>query len=111
MSEEKIEEKKISKTKMVKDILSQDPTLKPMDIVKIMSEKGITIDNKYVSIIKSKIKTGNKKPVSVAKRRMSGHKSNMADSFEDLLAVKSLYDSLGADRIISAVKAIEKITK
>ena len=105
------EEKKVSKTKMVKDILEQNPSLKPMDIVKIMSEKGVEIDNKYVSIIKSKIKTGNKKPISVAKRRMSGHKSNMADSFEDLLAVKSLYDSIGGDRIISAVKAIEKITK
>jgi hypothetical protein len=105
------EEKKVSKTKMVKDILEQNPSLKPMDIVKIMSEKGVEIDNKYVSIIKSKIKTGNKKPVSVAKRRMSGHKSNMSDSFDDLLAVKSLYDSIGADRIISAVKAIEKLTK
>jgi len=105
------EEKKVSKTKMVKEILEQNPSLKPMDIVKIMSEKGIEIDNKYVSIIKSKIKTGNKKPISVAKRRMSGHKSNVSDSFEDLIAVKNLYDTMGADRIISAVKAIEKITK
>ena len=104
------EEKKVSKTKMVKDILEQNPSLKPMDIVKIMSDKGVQIDNKYVSIIKSQIKTGNKnKPISVAKRRMG--KSNVNNSFEDLFAVKSLYDSMGAERIISAIRAIEKFTK
>lgn len=104
------EEKKFSKTKMVKDILEQNPSLKPMDIVKIMSEKGVEINNKYVSIIKSKISTSKKsKPISVAKRRMGDHKSNMSDSFEDLLAIKNLYNSIGADRIIYAVKTLEKL--
>lgn len=105
------DENKVSKTQLVRELLDKDPTLKPMDIVKIMGEKGVEINNRYVSIIKNKIKnvkSGDKK-VSVAKRRMGGSKHEASGSLNDILAIKDIYDSIGSERIISAVKALEKI--
>lgn len=100
---------KVSKSDVVRDLLEKNPSLKPMDIVKIMGEKGIEITNRYVSIIKNKIKKSKgEKKISAAKRRFnSGHDKDL--NINDMLAVKSLYESMGADRILSAVKALEQI--
>lgn len=100
---------KVSKSEVVRDLLEKDPSLKPMDVVKIMGEKGIEITNRYVSIIKNKVKKSKgEKKISAAKRRFNSSHSNDSN-ISDMLAVKSLYESMGADRIIEAVKAIEQI--
>lgn len=103
-----VEDNKVSKSKLVCELLDKDPTLKPMDIVKIMGEKGIEITNRYVSIIKNKAKNSRgEKKVSVAKRRMNSKRED--SSLNDILAVKSLYESIGGERILSAVETLEKI--
>jgi hypothetical protein len=102
------EENKVSKSKLVCELLDKNPSLKPMDIVKIMGEQGVKINNRYVSIIKNKHKKGGKK-ISLAKRRMNSSKSYENLGVDDMLSVKSLYDSIGADRIVAAVRALEQI--
>lgn len=100
---------KISKSEVVRDLLEKDPSLKPMDIVKIMGEKGIEITNRYVSIIKNKVKNSKgEKKISAAKRRFNSNREHDSN-INDILAVKSLYESIGAERIISAVNALEQI--
>lgn len=102
-----------NKASIVRDLLEKNPSLKPMDIVKIMGEKNIEISNRYVSIIKNKIKksaNGAERKISVAKRRMNLKNSGSLDSnIGDMLAIKSLYDSMGAERLKIAVDALEKI--
>lgn len=112
---------KKTKTSMVQELLEKNPALKPAEISKILSEKGIDIKNSAISVIKNRLK---KKPKTLAKRRMPFAKiakkrsvspkivkTNISqdNSFSDLIAVKDLYCSMGADRIISAIKALEKL--
>lgn len=101
-------EDKVSKTKLVRELLEKNPSLKPMDIVKIMGDKGVEITNRYVSIIKNKVKnTRVEKKISLPKRRLNAQHQN--SDLGDLMAVKDLYESIGSDRIIAAVKALEHI--
>lgn len=103
------EDNKVSKTKLVRELLEKNPALKPMDIVKIMGEKGVEITNRYVSIIKNKVKnTRSEKKISLPKRRLNSSKHDNSD-LNDLIAVKGLYETIGSDRIIAAVKALEQL--
>lgn len=110
---------KKTKTSMVKELLEKNPSLKPAEISKILLDKGVDIKNSAISVIKNRLK---KKPKTVAKRRMptvriakkrtiktSAKSIEHADLFSDLIAVKDLYKSIGAARIIAAVEALDKI--
>lgn len=104
---------KKTKTSMVQELLEKNPSLKPVDISKILLEKGVDLKNSAVSVIKNRLK---KKIKPVAKKRSidavksaSNKKSEAEVDFSDLIAIKQLYKSMGSEKIIAAVKALDKI--
>jgi len=115
----------VNKSQAIREYLTANPDVKPIDVAKALSEKGIDVSPAFVSQIKLKLKQGGGEPKRPGRRKKAAAAPRAAAAaaapaaaagskggFQtaDLLEAKKLVDKLGAAKALAAVELLAKLS-
>jgi hypothetical protein len=105
----------LNKTQAIKDLLSDNPNLMPLEISTILKEKGIDVTKGFASVVKSNFNKKNRLPkaeasFSAKKKRIKSSSASKGFDISILLEVKKICDKYGKDEILDAISTLEKLS-
>ncbi len=115
----------VNKSQAIREYLTANPDVKPIDVAKALSDKGIDVSPAFVSQIKLKLKQGGGEPKRPGRRKKAAAAPRAAAApaapvaaagskggFQtaDLLEAKKLVDKLGAAKALAAVELLSKLS-
>ena len=94
----------VNKSEAIREVLSQDPSMKVKEVVALLGEKGVSVAPNLVYLIKGKVK-GAKRQRMKTKRRATkaAFSAGNTDAVATILKVKAFANSVGG---LGALRAI-----